>query len=119
MIVLCTGVAAADPCPVRTPTTQRSAEEEATASALFQKGKALQDAGKLDDACKMFESSLRLNPQIGIRLTQSDLAGLVGASRESVNKVLGFFRKRAWISLDDQHRITILKPDELAKRAEG
>lgn len=57
--------------------------------------------------------------QIAIRLTQSDLAGLVGASRESVNKVLGFFRKRAWISLDDQHRITILKPDELAKRAEG
>lgn len=57
--------------------------------------------------------------QIGIRLTQSDLAGLVGASRESVNKVLGYFRKRSWISLDDQHRITVLKPDDLAKRAEG
>jgi CRP/FNR family cyclic AMP-dependent transcriptional regulator len=57
--------------------------------------------------------------QIGIRLTQSDLAGLVGASRESVNKVLGYYRRRGTISLDDQHRITILKPDELAKRAEG
>jgi CRP-like cAMP-binding protein len=57
--------------------------------------------------------------QIGIRLTQSDLAGLVGASRESVNKVLGFFRRRAWIALDDQHRITVLKPDELARRGEG
>lgn len=57
--------------------------------------------------------------QIGVRLTQSDLAGLVGASRESVNKVLGYFRKRGWVTLDDQHRITILKPDDLAKRAEG
>lgn len=57
--------------------------------------------------------------RIGIRLTQSDLAGLVGASRESVNKVLGYFRRRGYISLDDQHRITLLKPDELAKRSEG
>ena len=55
---------------------------------------------------------------IGLRLTQSDLAALVGASRESVNKVLGFFRRRGWITVDDQHRITIVKREELAKRCE-
>jgi CRP/FNR family cyclic AMP-dependent transcriptional regulator len=57
--------------------------------------------------------------QIGIRLTQTDLAGLVGASRESVNKVLGYFRRRGYLTLDDQHRITLLKPDELARRCES
>jgi CRP-like cAMP-binding protein len=56
---------------------------------------------------------------IGIRLTQTDLAGLVGASRESVNKVLGYFRRRGYLTLDDQHRITLLKPDELARRCES
>ncbi len=72
-------VAAADSCPPRPqPATQRSAEEVATASTLFQKGKTLQDAGKLDDACKMFESSLQLNPQIGIRLNVAECHELRG-----------------------------------------
>ncbi|MBI3909613.1 MAG: Crp/Fnr family transcriptional regulator [Armatimonadetes bacterium] len=56
--------------------------------------------------------------QIALRLTQSDLAALVGASRETVNKVLGYFRRRGWIAVDEQHRIILLQPLELAKRCE-
>lgn len=77
-LLLHAAVVAADPCPVRTPPTERSAEEVATATSLFQKGKALQDAGKIDDACKMFESSLQLNPQIGIRLNVAECHELRG-----------------------------------------
>jgi hypothetical protein len=35
---------------------------------LFAKGITLQEANKLDEACKMFESSLHLDPQVGARL---------------------------------------------------
>jgi CRP/FNR family cyclic AMP-dependent transcriptional regulator len=37
---------------------------------------------------------------IPLRLTQTDLAGLVGASRVRVNQALGYYRKRASISLN-------------------
>lgn len=67
------GIAAAAPCPTKGPPPgPRSPEEIATASSLFQKGITLQSAGKVDDACKMFESSLSLNPQIGIRLNVAE-----------------------------------------------
>src|SRR5947208_1334217 len=38
--------------------------------------------------------------RIDIRLTQNELAAMVGASRESVNKVLGYFTERRFISTD-------------------
>jgi CRP/FNR family cyclic AMP-dependent transcriptional regulator len=52
---------------------------------------------------------------IDMRLTQSDLASMVGASRESVNKVLGYFTDKQIIS-SDRHRITIRRLSELKKR---
>ena len=39
--------------------------------------------------------------RIPIRLTQSDLAELVGASRVRVNQALGYLRKRQAISVDE------------------
>jgi CRP/FNR family transcriptional regulator, cyclic AMP receptor protein len=45
--------------------------------------------------------------RIDLRLTQTDLGALVGASRESVNKVLGFFRRQSYISVDEKNQITI------------
>ena len=51
---------------------------------------------------------------IPIRLTQSDIAGLIGASRESVNQVMVSFKKENYISVDRQFRITI--HDESALR---
>jgi CRP/FNR family cyclic AMP-dependent transcriptional regulator len=52
---------------------------------------------------------------IPIRLTQSDIAGLVGASRERVNQVFVDLRKRDLITVDSAYRVTILKPAELRK----
>ena len=53
--------------------------------------------------------------QIDMRLTQQELASMVGASRESINKVLGYFTDKGYISID-KHRITISRIDDLQKR---
>jgi CRP/FNR family cyclic AMP-dependent transcriptional regulator len=48
-------------------------------------------------------------------LTQTDLAELVGASRERVNQVMVEFRQRGFLAVDSSHRILVHKPEELAK----
>jgi CRP/FNR family cyclic AMP-dependent transcriptional regulator len=50
---------------------------------------------------------------IPMRLTQSDIAGLVGASRERVNQVFVNFRGRNQITVDGSYRITVKDPDKL------
>ncbi len=52
---------------------------------------------------------------IDVRLTQQELASMVGASRESVNKVLGYFTDKNFISTD-KHRITIHRISDLKRR---
>jgi CRP/FNR family cyclic AMP-dependent transcriptional regulator len=52
---------------------------------------------------------------IDVRLTQQELASMVGASRESVNKVLGYFTEKKFISTD-KHRITIHRVNDLKRR---
>lgn len=54
---------------------------------------------------------------IPLRLTQTDLAGLVGASRVRVNQALGYYRKRGIISLDKSFRVTVHDEEGLARRA--
>ncbi|MCA9973011.1 MAG: Crp/Fnr family transcriptional regulator [Anaerolineales bacterium] len=49
---------------------------------------------------------------LDLTLTQADLASLVGATRESVNKCLRQFRDRRWILLE-QGQIVIQDPDAL------
>jgi CRP/FNR family transcriptional regulator/CRP/FNR family cyclic AMP-dependent transcriptional regulator len=67
------------------------------------------------------ESQGRAHPdgrvEILLSLTQQDLANLVGASRESVNKVLKLYRDKGYVSVQS-HRITLLQPRELQRRAE-
>ncbi len=53
--------------------------------------------------------------RIDVRLTQQELAAMVGASRESVNKVLGYFTDKNFISTD-KHRITIHNTNDLKRR---
>lgn len=53
---------------------------------------------------------------IPIRLTQADLAGLVGASRVRVNQVLVGYKRRRYISVDRSHRIVVHNRDALAQR---
>lgn len=52
---------------------------------------------------------------INMRLTQQDLAAMVGASRESVNKVLGYFTDKEFISTD-KHKITLRRVADLKRR---
>lgn len=53
--------------------------------------------------------------EIELRLTQQDIANMLGTTRESVNRQLVAFQERGFISIDRQ-RITILKPVELERR---
>jgi hypothetical protein len=66
--------ALADPvCPELPDLHAAHAPEAVTESrAQFAKGQALQKAGKNDEACKMFESSLVLEPQLGNVLNVAD-----------------------------------------------
>ncbi len=49
-------------------------------------------------------------------LTQEELAQLVGASRETVNKALAEFANRGWIRIDGR-AVVLLDPERLARRA--
>jgi CRP/FNR family cyclic AMP-dependent transcriptional regulator len=53
--------------------------------------------------------------RIEVRLTQQELASMVGASRESVNKVMGYFTDKNFISTD-KHRITLHRIADLKRR---
>lgn len=53
--------------------------------------------------------------RIPLRLTQSDLAEIVGASRERVNQVIVDFKHRGFISVDPDHRIRVHDRGELAR----
>ncbi len=53
--------------------------------------------------------------RIDVRLTQQELASMVGASRESVNKVMGYFSEKDFISTD-KHRITLHRITDLKRR---
>lgn len=53
--------------------------------------------------------------RIDVRLTQQELASMVGASRESVNKVMGYFAEKHFISTD-KHKITLHRIADLKRR---
>ncbi|MFN2526230.1 MAG: Crp/Fnr family transcriptional regulator [Actinomycetota bacterium] len=52
---------------------------------------------------------------IDIQLTQTDLAGMVGGSRQRVNLILRSFKERGYLEFDGR-RIVIKRPDLLRKR---
>ncbi|MBA2692075.1 MAG: Crp/Fnr family transcriptional regulator [Rubrobacter sp.] len=52
--------------------------------------------------------------RIPFRLTQTDIADLVGASRVRVNQALGFHKRQGHVSAGRDHRITIHEPEALA-----
>jgi CRP/FNR family cyclic AMP-dependent transcriptional regulator len=53
---------------------------------------------------------------IPIRLTQSDIAALTGASREHTNKILVSYKERGYVSADRRHYLTIHNEQALTKR---
>lgn len=56
--------------------------------------------------------------EIDMKLTQRELASLVGATRESVNKIMAFYRQSGQVTVRGQ-RIAILAPEALARRSAG
>jgi CRP/FNR family cyclic AMP-dependent transcriptional regulator len=55
---------------------------------------------------------------IPIRLTQSDLASLVGASRERVNKILAIAKRNGHLSVDRDYHITVHNHQALARQCQ-
>jgi CRP/FNR family cyclic AMP-dependent transcriptional regulator len=70
-------------------------------------------------ARKLLELAAARGERVGagaqIAVSQKTLAGLVGASRENVNRALSRFASLGAISLD-RGRITLLRPEELRRR---
>jgi CRP/FNR family cyclic AMP-dependent transcriptional regulator len=54
---------------------------------------------------------------IDLRITQSEMADLIGASRVRVNQVFNAFKRSRYISID-RYRITLLNPNALRARGE-
>jgi CRP/FNR family cyclic AMP-dependent transcriptional regulator len=54
---------------------------------------------------------------IPFRLTQSDLASLIGATRVRVNQVIATYKQRKYLSVDHNYRITIHNQDALCRRS--
>ncbi len=71
-------------------------------------------------ACRLGSLLVDLSRQIGVDgegngsfplvLSYSELASMVGTTRESASRAIGEFVKRGWISIDHQH-VTILDPE--------
>lgn len=52
---------------------------------------------------------------LAFRVTQAELAGLIGATRESANKWLGFFEAQGFIRCR-RGQVTVLRPEALRRR---
>ena len=68
-------------------------------------------------AKRLLELSGR-DDEFRLRMTQEDLAGLVGASRERVNKALSMFTRLGWLAVEGRNRYRILDRAALEERAE-
>ena len=81
---------------------------------------ALADAVFLDVPARTAKRLLELagdEDHIQLPMTQEDLAGLVGASRERVNKALALFLRVAWLEQQGRGRYRILDREALRQRA--
>lgn len=73
-------------------------------------------AKALGDLAKRFGTKSGEGIYVAHDLTQEELAQLVGASRETVNKALADFASRGWLRLEAR-AVMILDEERLAKRA--
>jgi len=89
------------------------------AARLRAAGDALADAMLLDVVGRTAKRLLELSgdaDEFVLPITQEELASLVGASRERVNKSISAFIRLGWLDQADRH-YRILKRDRLAQRA--
>jgi len=64
---------------------------------------------------KYGEANVEGDVMIPLRLTQTDLADLVGASRKRVNQVIVNFKKQGLISIDSDYHVTVHHREPLAR----
>ena len=89
------------------------------ASRLRATDDALADAMFLDVPGRTAKRLLELagpDEEFEMPLTQEELAGVVGASRERVNRAIATFAKLGWLELTGRGRYRILRRDELHNR---
>ena len=82
---------------------------------------ALADSVFLDVPARTAKRLLELageRDEFQLPMTQEDLAGLVGASRERVNKALAMFTRLGWIETAGRANYRILDRESLSQRAE-
>jgi CRP-like cAMP-binding protein len=81
---------------------------------------ALADAVFLDVPARTAKRLLEIAgdaERFRLPMTQEDLAGLVGASRERVNKALSLFTRLGWIEVEGRNRYRIIDRQALTERA--
>jgi len=66
-------------------------------------------------ADKYGEENVEGDVTIPLRLTQTDLADLVGASRKRVNQVIVSFKKQGLISIDGDYHVTVHQREPLVR----
>ena len=89
------------------------------ASRLRVMDEALADSVFLDVTGRTAKRLLELsegNDEFQLPITQEELAGMVGASRERVNKAIASFIRLGWIDQHDRHYV-LIKRDALELRA--
>nr|MDP9335048.1 Crp/Fnr family transcriptional regulator [Actinomycetota bacterium] len=94
---------------VRILTRRLRATDEALADAMF-----------LDVTGRTAKRLLELaggEADFRMPLTQEELAGMVGASRERVNKAIALFVKLGWLEISGRSRYRIVNREELEIRA--
>ena len=64
-------------------------------------------AARLGSSVIVLEPYRHIGGMMSGGLTQTDLASLVGASRERVNQVVVEFKEKKFISVDPKHHITV------------
>jgi CRP/FNR family transcriptional regulator, cyclic AMP receptor protein len=99
---------------------------QALSQRLRRTNDAMVDLVFTDVAGRVAKALLELSGKFGVAegnairvrhdLTQEELAQLVGASRETVNKALSEFAHRGWLRIDGRS-VLLLDPDRLARRA--
>ena len=81
---------------------------------------ALGDAVFLDVPARTAKRLLDLaggRDRFSLPITQEELAGMVGASRERVNKAISLFTRLGWVSLEGRNQYRILDRQALEERA--
>ena len=81
---------------------------------------ALADAVFLDVPARTAKRLLDLSSgrdRFSLPITQEELAGMVGASRERVNKAISLFTRLGWVSLEGRNQYRILDRQALEDRA--